>query len=323
MSAEQVIFLGMVFLAVFLLARALIVPTFGTEAEAAKRLRGRINSVLDSLDSSTASLLREKYLRELSPLERWIEGLPGMDWLARVIEQAGKKIPAYRLVLIAVILAAFSGLIVSLMTHQTLFGLLAFIVVLPLPILKIRVERDRRLARFEEQLPEALDVMTRALRAGHPFTETLKMVGDEMPEPIAGEFRTTFSDINYGMSVKAAFMSLLQWIPSLSLMTMVTAVLIQRETGGNIAEILDKISAVVRGRFRFQRKIRTLSAEGRMSAWVLTLMPFLLAVALSLTSPDYLPMLVKDPAGRKLIVGAFVMITIGTYWMRKIIRIRV
>jgi tight adherence protein B len=323
MSAEQVIFVGMVFLAVFLLARALIVPTFGTEAEAAKRLRGRINNVLDSLDSSTASLLREKYLRDLSPLERWIEGLPGMDWLARVIEQAGKKIPAYRLVLIAAILAAFSGLIVGLMTHQTLFGLLAFIVVLPLPILKIRVERDRRLARFEEQLPEALDVMTRALRAGHPFTETLKMVGDEMTEPIAGEFRITFSDINYGMSVKAAFMSLLQRIPSLSLMTMVTAVLIQRETGGNIAEILDKISAVVRGRFRFQRKIRTLSAEGRMSAWVLTLMPFLLAVALSLTSPDYLPMLVKDPAGRKLIVGAFVMITIGTYWMRKIIRIRV
>jgi tight adherence protein B len=190
------------------------------------------------------------------------------------------------------------------------------------PVLKLQVERRRRLARFEEQLPEALDVMARALRAGHPFSETLKLVSEEMTGPIAQEFGKAFADINYGVSVSDAFHAMLARTPSLSLMTVITAVLVQRESGGNLAEILDKIAAVVRSRFRFQRRVRTLSAEGRLSAWILVMIPFVLAIVLAIFSPSYLPMLVKDPTGRTLAMFAFVMIILGIVWIRRIIRIQ-
>ncbi|MGH8569847.1 MAG: type II secretion system F family protein, partial [Gammaproteobacteria bacterium] len=286
---EHVIFAGMVFVAVSLLATSLIVPAFGTEAQAAKRLRSRIRGVMDSHDPATAQLLRDRYLRDLSPLERSFEGLPGMQRLAEMIEQAGRKIPAYKVVLIALGLALAAGVLVGMVTHQSLFGLPAAAIAFGLPFMKILHERNQRLALFEEQLPEALNIMSRAMRAGHPFVETLKLVGEEMHDPIATEFRTAFTDLNYGMSTKAAFMGLLARIPSVSLMAVTTAVLVQRETGGNMAEVLDKIAAVVRGRFRFQRRVRTLSAEGRLSAWILSLVPFVLAGALWLSSPDYLP----------------------------------
>jgi tight adherence protein B len=323
MSIEQLIFVAMVFTAVFLLARSLLVPTVSTEAQAGKRIRNRVSGVIDEIEPATQSLLREKYLRQLTPFERWVEGLPGMESLATMIEQAGRKIPAYRLILMATLLGALTGMLVTLFLRQPLFGLLSAVAVFFLPLLKVRLERAKRLDRFEEQLPDALNIMSRALRAGHPFTETLKLVAEEANEPISEEFRVTFSDINYGMSVKTALLGMLQRTPSLSLMAVTTAVLVQRDTGGNIAEILDKIAVVVRRRFQFQRRLRTLSAEGRLSAWILTLIPFVLAAALSFTTPEYLPMLIKDPLGRKLVMGSFAAIIVGIFWMQRIIRIQV
>lgn len=320
---EHVIFAGMVFVAVSLLATSLIVPAFGTEAQAAKRLRSRIRGVTDSYDPATAQLLRDRYLRDLSPLERRFEALPGMQRLAELIEQAGRKILAYKVVLIALGLALGVGVLVAVVTQQMLFGIPAAAIAFSLPFMKILHERNQRLALFEEQLPEALNIMSRAMRAGHPFVETLKLVGEEMHDPIASEFRTAFTDLNYGMSTRTAFMGLLARIPSVSLMAVTTAVLVQRETGGNMAEVLDKIAAVVRGRFRFQRRVRTLSAEGRLSAWILTLVPFVLAAVVWFTTPDYLPMLTKDPLGRNLIAAAFFFIIVGIFWIRRIIRIDV
>ncbi len=323
MTAEHITFLLMIFFAVFLLSWAIIVPTVSPQAKAARRLRSRISGVINSMDDDAASLLRERYLRDLSGMERWIESMPGMTRLAGLLEQAGWKIPAYRLVVISVVMGVAASLILVIVTRQPLLALLGPLVISPLPFLKLHADRGRRLAKFEEQLPEALDVMSRALRAGHPFVESLQMVSDELHDPVASEFKTTFSDINYGISVKNAFLGLLQRIPSMSLVAVVTVVLIQRETGGNMAEILDKIAAIIRGRFRFQRKVRTLSAEGRMSAWVLSLSPFALAAMLWISSPDYLPMLTKDPLGRQIIAVAFVGTIIGIFWMRRIIRIDV
>ncbi len=123
-----------------------------------------------------------------------------------------------------------------------------------IPFLKINLDRSKRLLKFEEQLPEAMDIMIRALKAGHPFTETLKLVSEEMDQPISTEFGITFADINYGLDVRQAFLNLLERVPNMTLMTVVIAVIVQRETGGNLAETLANISSVVRGRFRFQRK---------------------------------------------------------------------
>jgi len=191
------------------------------------------------------------------------------------------------------------------------------------PFLKISFDRSKRMLRFEEQLPEAMDIMTRALKAGHPFSETLKLVSEEMDQPIATEFGITFSDINYGLDVRQAFLNLLERVPNMTLMTVVTAVIVQRETGGNLAETLANISSIVRGRFRFQRKVRTLSAEGRMSAWILALIPFALFVGIMVTTPSYLESLINEPAGMKLIAIAFVLMIIGIFWLRRIIRIEI
>lgn len=316
-------FLAMVFIAVFLLASAVIVPTFGTEASAAKRLRGRIRGLTDSLEPHTRGLLRERYLKQLSPLERSLESLPRMDRLAAMLDQAGLRVPAYRVVLLSVLLALVAAVIVSAVTLQPWYAVPAGLAAFLLPYARIHWLRRSRLQNFEAQLPEALDMLSRALRAGHPFTDALRMVGEEMPEPMGGELSATYNDLNYGIGMRDGFVNLLIRVPSLSLTAVVTAVFVQRETGGNLAEVLDKIAAVVRGRFRLHRRVRTLSAEGRLSAWVLTLVPFALAAVVSITTPTYLPMLLDDPIGKQMLAFATIAMVAGIFWVSRVIRIRI
>ena len=324
MENTPIVFLVMISVAVFLLVWNLMVPVFGAERKAAKKLKKRLSRVSSREHrASAAKMLRDKYIRELNPLERWLETLPGMDRLALMLEQSGRNTPAYRLLLLSVAVGRATGLIAGYFTNNVLIGLIAGILVAAIPFLKISMDRSKRLSTFEEQLPEAMDIMVRALKAGHPFSETLKLVAEEMNEPISKEFGITFADINYGLDVKQAFLNLLERVPNMTLMTLVIAVIVQRETGGNLAETLANISAIVRGRFRFQRKVRTLSAEGRMSAWVLVLIPFVLFVGLMVTTPSYLRIMIEDPMGIKIISVAFVMIVIGIFWLRRIIRIEV
>jgi tight adherence protein B len=165
--------------------------------------------------------------------------------------------------------------------------------------------------------------MSRALRAGHPFNATLKMIAEDLDEPIAGEFDLTFGDINYGNDLRRAMLGLLSRVPSVTMMALVTSVLVQKETGGNLAEILKQISGVVRGRFKLYRKVKTLSAEGRMSAWVLALVPLILFALISVTTPDYLPILVDDPRGQKMLVYGMISGVLGILWIRRILRIEV
>jgi tight adherence protein B len=208
-------------------------------------------------------------------------------------------------------------------TRLPLAVALAVIVGAALPFFKVWNARSKRMERFEEQLPEAIDSMRRALRAGHPFNASIKLVAEDMEDPIAREFELTFSDINYGNDVRRAMLGLLQRVPSMNVMALVTSVLVQKETGGNLAEILGQISSVIRGRFRFQRRVTTLSAEGRLSGWILALIPFALCAMLTFTSPDYLPVLFEDPVGRQIIAGGFGSGILGIIWIRRIIRIDV
>lgn len=324
MEDTPLVFLIMISVAVFLLVWNLMVPVFGAERKAAKRLKRRLSRVTTQEHrTSAAKMLREKYIRNLNPLERQLETLPGMDQLALLIEQSGRTTPAHRLLLLSIALGLAVGTLVTFAIDNIMMGVIAGALAAAIPFLKINMDRSKRLARFEEQLPEAMDIMVRALKAGHPFTETLRLVSEEMNAPISVEFGITFADINYGLDVKQAFLNLLERVPNMTLMTVVIAVIVQRETGGNLAETLANISSIVRGRFRFQRKVRTLSAEGRMSAWVLVLIPFVLFVGLMVTTPSYLTIMVNEPAGIKLIGIAFIMIVIGIFWLRRIIRIEV
>jgi tight adherence protein B len=270
-----------------------------------------------------ASLLREKYLRQLSPVEQRLELLPGMESLAHMIEQAGHSFPAYRLVLVAVAASVGAGFGAFVISRTELIAAGFAIAGAVLPFFKILRDRKQRMDRFEEQLPDAIDSMKRALRAGHPFSAALKLVAEDMDDPVAREFELTFADINYGNDMRRAMLGLLQRMPSVTVMALVTAVLVQKETGGNLAEILEQISGVIRSRFRFYRKVRTLSAEGRLSAWILAMVPFVLFALIWFISPTYLPILLQDPMGRKLIGFGFVMGVIGIFWIRRIVRIEV
>ncbi len=221
----------------------------------------------------------------------------------------------------AIASAGQSGLRITLHCGNWAIALLAFIAGGSAPFVYIFRKRRARLEKFEEQLPDAVDVMKRALRAGHPFNTCIKLVAEDMDEPISREFELTFADVNYGNDVRRALLGMLLRVPSSNLMAVVTAVLIQKETGGNLAEIFERISLVIRSRFRFGRRVRTLSAEGRMSAWILTLVPIILFGVLWITTPSYLPPLLENPSGQKMLIFAVVMMIVAVFWMRKIIRI--
>ena len=318
------IFIGMVFTAVVLLSYSMIVPVFGE----GRRLRQRLQQRLANIDTAgelagIQSILRQKYLKQLSPWEAWLEELPAMAGLTTTIEQAGHHYRAYRVVLFSILLSLVLALVGWFFSRFWFVALVLGVVGLIVPIAKIRVDRNKRFELFEEQLPDAVDVIRRALLAGHPFNNALKLASEDLIDPVAGEFRTVFADMNYGNDARRALFGLLNRVPSITVMALVTSVLVQRETGGNLAEILEQISKVIRSRFRFQRRVKTMSAEGRMSGWILAMVPLVLFVMISLTSPEYLPVLISSPTGQIVVAFTFVWACIGILLIRKIIRIEV
>jgi len=324
MSNGMMIFVAMIFVTVFLLAQGLVVPVFGESAKARKRLLKKLDQIQSATEGDAySSILREKYLRRLNPWERQLESLPAMESLAATIEQAGKKFLAYRVVLLSVLLGIGAAVLAWATTRMAIAPVIAGAIGAYLPFMVISRCRAKRMAMIEEQIPDAIDTMSRALRAGHPFNATLKMIAEDLDEPIAGEFDLTFGDINYGNDLRRAMLGLLSRVPSVTMMALVTSVLVQKETGGNLAEILKQISGVVRGRFKLYRKVKTLSAEGRMSAWVLALVPLFLFALISVTTPDYLPILVDDPRGQKMLVYGMISGVLGILWIRRILRIEV
>jgi len=324
MSSDGIlIFIGLVFFAVFLLSQGLVLPVFGENRAARKRLRQRLGDLESEDQESITSLMRQKYLNELLPIERQLEDLPWMRSLAVLIEQSGNVFPAYRVVLVSLALALAAGVIAWQVSRMVEITLAAAAIGLVVPFLKISRDRAQRFAKLEEQLPEAIDTIQRALKAGHPFNGTLKMVADDMEDPIAKEFQLTFADINYGNDLRRAMLGLLGRVPSVTVMAFVTSVLVQKETGGNLAEILRQISEVIRSRFRFARRVRTLSAEGRMSAWVLAMVPLFLFGTMMVTNPEYLPVMFKDDTGQKMLMFAVFWSSIGVFFIRRIIRIDV
>jgi tight adherence protein B len=192
-----------------------------------------------------------------------------------------------------------------------------------LPVLFLMQRRSARIKKFEEQFPEALDLLARALRAGHAFQTSLGMVADELHEPVGPEFRKTFDQQNFGLPLRDALFQLSERIPLMDVRFFTTAVLIQRDTGGNLAEILDNLSHVVRERFRIRREIRTKTAHGRFTGLVLLALPAGLGVILTVLNPDHMNLLFNHRIGHMLIGAAIVMQTVGFFWIRKILDLEV
>ena len=192
-----------------------------------------------------------------------------------------------------------------------------------LPFVFLSFKRTRRLRAFEEQFPDGLDLISRALKAGHAFATGLKMVADEMPEPVGPEFRKTFDEQNFGLPLKDALDNLTMRVPSLDVRFFATAVLIQRETGGNLAEILENLAHVVRERFKILRQVRVYTAHGRFTGYVLLALPAVLCIALSFINPEHMNLLFRERMGQMMLLGALGLQTAGYVWIKQVIKIEV
>jgi tight adherence protein B len=227
------------------------------------------------------------------------------------------------MLMIAAVVAVPFALLVGAATRAPWGWPLGAAIGFVLPFIVLKVKRGRRLHAFEEQFPEGLDLISRALKAGHAFATGLKMVADELPEPVGPEFRKTFDEQNFGLPLKDALENLTYRIPILDVRFFATAVLIQRETGGNLSEILENLAHVVRERFKILRQVRVYTAHGRLTGYVLLALPAVLGIALSFINPEHMNMLFREPIGQMLLMTALVMQTIGFFWIKHVVKIEV
>jgi len=247
------------------------------------------------------------------------KGLSGP--LEKLVTQSGLKLTVGALLMACLLAGCIGYLLVKWLTYYTYLGLAAAPLLGALPYLFVRRARSKRFDKFEEQFPEAIDLLARALRAGHSFPTGLLMVADEIPEPVGGEFKLVYDRQNFGMPLPDALKGLADRVPILDARFFATAVLTQRETGGNLSEVLDNLATVIRDRFKVKRQVRVLSAHGRITGWILSALPPALAVVICIVSPEHLKTMVTDPLGIQMITGAVVMQVIGALAIRKLVNV--
>jgi tight adherence protein B len=296
----------------------------------AMMMRRKLDSRLQELRQSdqpeaesTAALLKTLNSGPLPGLDRAFGQTARGSAVAGWIDQSGAKVSLSAVLLMAV----FSGIVAAFLALMIMRGpmpmMIGFLVGAAIPFVVLRVKRTRRMNAFEEQFPEALDLIARALKAGHAFATGLKMVADEMPEPVGPEFRKTFDEQNFGLPLKDALENLTMRIPLLDVRFFATAVLIQRETGGNLSEILENLAHVVRERFKILRQVRVFTAHGRLTGYVLLALPAFLAVALMFINPEHMNLLFRERMGQMMLLASIVMQTFGFLWIKQIVKIEV
>ncbi|SCK30659.1 tight adherence protein B [Variovorax sp. HW608] len=315
----------LVFVAMLLLLEGLYLLWKSYKSPEARQLEKRLQALSGSRDNTPqAKILKERMLSEVPALERWLLRMPRARELDRLILQSGLNWTVSKLLLGCVALGVSGGMAAMVIGHQSeAFGLIAGGTLALAPFVYLSYRRSKRLKRLEQQLPEALDLMTRSLRAGHAFSSGLQMVGEEMAEPIASEFRIVHDEVNFGVSLQQAMANLTERVPITDLRYFVVAVLIQRESGGNLTEVLGNLSRLIRERLKLLAKVRVLSADARLSAWVLGLMPFLLAALMNWGNPKFMQPFWTDPIGLAIIKYMLTLMFIGALILSRIVRIRV
>lgn len=312
------------FLAVVLLMEGIYTYWNDTRSPEVRRVAERLRAMSAGGHSpSESKLFKERVLSHTPGVQRMLLLLPRVQHLDRLLMQAGSKSTVSHLLAASAALG-LGGLVLGLMLQWPLpVVLLVAAGLAMLPFLRLAWMRTRRLHQVEVQLPDAMDLIARALRAGHALPSAMAMVGAEAQEPIAGEFKIISDEVSFGISIDNALNNLATRIPSPDVRYFVMAVIIQRETGGNLAELLGKLAELVRDRFKLFAKVRVLAAEGKLSAWILTGLPFCVAAAVHFLNPKYLEVLFTDVVGIKLVIGALVLMVIGIFAMWRIIDIRV
>lgn len=318
------LFAIMAFIAVVLLLEGLYMMWNSYKGPEATKIEQRLRALSASSDSSErAAVLKNRMLSEVPAIERLLLGIPRINNLDRFLLQSGLEWTVAKLLGASLLLGAAVYIALSFVSVLPLLRLGVALAAAFLPFAYVQWKRSRRLRRMEQQLPDTLDLIGRAMRAGHALPSGLQMAGQEMADPIAQEFRITHDEINFGVSMQQALTNLSERVPITDVRYFVVAVLVQREAGGNLTEVLDNLSKLIRNRLKFHARVRVLTTEGRMSGWVLGLLPFALAGLLSIVNHDFIKVLWTDPAGIKITNIVLGMMAVGAIWLYKLVQIRV
>lgn len=320
--------LSILTLLIFLVTLALVISAlyFIIEAPAARRrLRDRIASTQDLVtvgsDGAQIQLLRaSESLSNLHALNTILQQFPGLDRVNLFIQQASVEITVAMFLFFSFLLAWFFFLVCIVSGLPLVLGIFLGIVSGFTPALLIGMKRQKRMMKFEELLPDAIDLLGRAVRAGHAFTTGLDLIANELPSPISDEFRRTFELQNLGLPLRDAFQNLVRRMPLPDVKIFITALTIQRETGGNLAEILDNLARVMRERFKLVRQIQVYTAQGRLSMYVLLSIPPIVGLMLFFLNRDYIMRLFTDPLGHRFLAAAIFLQIIGYFVIRKVIQ---
>ena len=292
-----------------------------------RKLQSRLEEISQAPEERIGAnknvLLKEEKGGPLPGLDRMLKGTARGSSASRWLEQTGVKTTLSAVLIMASVSAVLFALVVA-MSVRAPWGLpVGAVAGFAIPFMVLNYKRGRRLRTFEEAFPEALDLIARALKAGHAFATGIKMVADEMEEPVGPEFRKTFDEQNFGLPLKDALDNLTQRVPIIDVRFFATAVLIQRETGGNLSEILENLAHVVRERFKILRQVRVYTAHGRMTGYVLLALPAVLCIALAFINPDHMNLLFRERMGQILLMVAVGMQTFGYLWIRQVVKIEV
>jgi len=290
-----------------------------------RKMRTRLSAIQEVTMRSddVPDILRRELLSDVPILNRILLTIPGIGKLRLFLEQAGVRMQVGTFVSTVIAVPFFTFIITFAFGRPAYQCAVAAALATAIPFGAIVVKRQKRFSKFEEQFPEAMDLLGRAVRAGHAFTTGFELIGKEIPHPVGEEFQIAFQQQNLGLPLKDALQNLAVRVPLPDVRIFVSTLQIQRESGGNLGEILDTLSYVVRERFKLRRQIRTFTAEGRMSSYILTAMPFAALAGMSFVQPDYMRPLYTDPRGQMALTVAAVLQVIGYLVINKIIKIKV
>ena len=325
-------FIAIIIFAAVALAAFVIGSLLDQRSARARLIRERLANVDKALEPNTGeelALLRDEMLSRIPAFDSLLRRSVKVSNLQTMLEQADLGIRAGNILILCMISSVVVGAMALLLTssmagrQSALFVFMGIVLGGLLPYSYASYMRGRRFRKFEELFPEAIDTLTRAVRAGHAFTTALELIANELSEPIASEFRKLFEEQKFGLPVRDALINLTERVPLVDVKFFVTAVMLQRETGGNLAEILDNLSYMIRERFKIMRQVRVYTAQGRLTMMLLMGMPPIIVVAMLAMNPDFIKPLFSDPIGHTLIVAGLTLQTIGYFVIRKIIRIQV
>jgi tight adherence protein B len=319
--------LALVFIGVFIVLALLLIASGTGASQQTRQTLAVLESALAVEHSQTGDpivdIRKSELLSAVPWINRWLLKFEVAPRLRGLLYQANVKWTAGGLILMSVACFAFPAYLIYLRTGAVIFGAAIGLLTAGGPIFYALHKRRYRFNKFEQELPEALDLMVSALRAGHSLVAALGLVAQESPDPIGIEFRVCFEEQNYGLELRTAMSNLLVRVPLQDLRIVVTAILIQKESGGNLAEVLDKTAYVIRERYRLKRQVRVHTAQGRLTGWILSFLPLVLGMALYLISPDTISILWNRAIGIKLLYAASAMTIAGALIIRKIVNMEV